>query len=80
MVHRDIRDDRSLALNSDFVNRSGVSKVYFPKTEEIPEHYAHSDGVGRDSVDNTAAGCFVFLAPGQSARLYGTSAKDSPAR
>ena len=69
-----------MALNCDFVNRASVSKVPIPETEEIPAHHAHSDGVGRDSVHNTAAGHFVFLAPGQSRNIYETCAEDSPSR
>ena len=79
-VHKIIRDDRSLALNCDFVNRASVSKVFIPEANGVPAHHAHSDGVGRDSIHNTAAGHFVYLAPGQSNNLYKTCAADSPAR
>ena len=79
-MHKSVRDDRSLALNCDFVNRSAVSKVYFPAVEGVPEHFAHSDGVGRDSFHNLAPGCLVFLAPGKSEKLYDTCAEVSPAR
>ena len=57
-----------------------MSKVHFPAVEGVPEHYAHSDGIGRDSFHNTAPGCFIFLAPGKSQNVYETCAADSPAR
>ena len=75
-----IKGDRSLALNCDFVNRAAATKKYIAASEELPEHFVHSDGCGRDSALNENVGLNVFLPPGTSQRLYGTCAADSPAR
>ena len=75
-----VKDDLGIALNCDFIVRAATTKEYVPESEEFPAHYVFSDGVGRDSIENTSVGCLIFLTPGKSKKQYETCESDSPAR
>ena len=75
-----MKNDLGIALSCDFVFRAATTKEYVPAVDDMPAHYVFSDGVGRDSIENTAVGFNIFLAPGKSERDYGTCDPDSPAR
>ena len=70
----------SISLNCDFLERAATSVQYFAETEAYPAHLVHSDGVCRDTIENTAVGFNIFLAPGRSDRVYDSCSADSVAR